>query len=90
MPAQLLHPPDELAYTSPLGLAYPLLDVVVLHLSAASWENTVSLCSSMQSGKGLVAFEAASLVLLPIWTSPRVTLVHLFDDAIPLGLWVAG
>jgi hypothetical protein len=40
--------------------------------------------------KGFVAFEAASRVLLPIWTSPQVTLVHLFDDAIPLGLWVAG
>ncbi len=30
VPAQLLHPGDELAYTSPGGLAYSLLDVVAL------------------------------------------------------------
>ncbi len=87
VPAQLIRHLDKLAYTSPHGLAYSLLDVVPLPFGSVRGKHR-ELMQLDTIGKGLVTLNSASLVFLPVWTSPRVTLVHLFDDAIPLGLWV--
>jgi hypothetical protein len=39
--------------------------------------------------KGSPGARALFIVPLPIYTSPRVTLVHFSHDTIPLGLWLA-
>ncbi len=72
-------------YGHPLGLAYRLLDVVFLPLGSIGGKD----CELMQLKtvqECTIAPWALSLVLLDVYTSPQVTIMHLVHNTVPLGL----
>jgi hypothetical protein len=78
-----------LSHSGPLGLAHRLLNVEPLPSGCISTED----CELMQLKtvqEGHPRSRMPTFVHLTIYCSPRVKLVHLAADAIPLGLCVSG
>jgi hypothetical protein len=78
-----------LSHSGPLGLAHCLLNVEPLPFGCVSTED----CELMQLktvSEGHPRSRTPTFSHLTVYCSPRVTLVHLAADAIPLGLCITG
>ncbi len=89
MVIQHSHSRDMLSHRGPLGLAHHLLNVELLLFGCISPED----CELMQLKtvlEGHPHLQTPPFGHLTIHSSPRVTLVHLAANAVPLGLRIAG
>jgi hypothetical protein len=78
-----------LSHSGPLGLAHRLLNVELLPFGCVSTKDRV-LMQLKTVLEGRPRSWTPTLGHLTIYSSSQVTLVHLVEDAIPLGLCIAG
>jgi hypothetical protein len=78
-----------LLHSGPLGLAHHLLNVEPLPFGCISTEDC-GLMQLMPVQEGRPRLWTPTFGHLTVYCNPRVTLVHLVADTIPLGLCVAG